>query len=73
MLEGGKAVDLVNVSEVSAGLFISGVIFIMLIGSFLSLGVLRFFQLKKRQGGIYLGLSGLSFVTMVLVVNTWFS
>ncbi|TVY04425.1 hypothetical protein [Cohnella terricola] len=64
--------DLVNVSEVSAGLFIAGIIFIMLIGSFLSLGVLRFFQLKKKQGGVYLSLSAASFVAMVLVVNTWF-
>jgi len=63
----------VDVSEVSAGLFVAGVIFIMLIGSFLSMGVLRFFQLKKRQGGIYLGLSAASFVAMVLVVNTWFA
>ncbi|MFB9277871.1 hypothetical protein [Cohnella cellulosilytica] len=65
--------EITDVSQVSLGLFIAGVIFIMLIGSFLSMGVLRFFQLKKRQGGIYLGLSAVSFVTMVLVVNTWFS
>ncbi len=65
--------EITNVSEVSLGLFVAGVLFIMLIGSFLSMGVLRFFQLKKRQGGIYLGLSAVSFVTMVLVVNTWFS
>jgi len=66
-------VQLVDVSDVSAGLFIAGIIFIMLIGSFLSLGVLRFFQLKKKQGGVYLGLSAASVVAMVLVVNTWFA
>jgi hypothetical protein len=65
--------DLVDIKDVSAGLFVTGVIFIMMIGSFLSLGVLRFFQLKKRQGGMYMGLSALSFVGMILVVNTWFS
>jgi len=66
-------VDITDVSGVSPGLFVAGVIFILLIGSFLSLGVLRFFQSKKSQGGMYLGLSAVSFVTMVLVVNTWFS
>ncbi len=65
--------EITDVSGVSPGLFIAGVIFITMIGSFLSMGVMRFFQLKKRQGGIYLGLSAVSFVTMVLVVNTWFS
>lgn len=63
----------VDVTQVSAGLFITGVIFILLVGSFLSLGVLRFFQLRKRQGGVYLGLSAASFVAMVLIVNTWFA
>jgi hypothetical protein len=66
-------VDLVDVSAVSPALFITGIVFIMLIGSFLSLGVLRFFQLKKRQGGMFMGLSVLSFVGLVLAVNTWFS
>lgn len=65
--------DLVDVSYVSPGLFISGVIFIMLVGCFLSMGVLRFFQSKKRQGGIYLGLSAISFVTMVVAVDAWFA
>ncbi|WP_373230517.1 hypothetical protein [Cohnella sp.] len=65
--------ELVDVSNVSAELFIIGVIFIMLIGSFLSLGVLRFFELKKRQGVIYMFLSALSFVSLIIVVNTWFS
>jgi hypothetical protein len=65
-------VDLVDVSAVSANLFITGIIFIMLIGSFLSLGVLRFFQLKKRQGSLFLVLSALSFVGLIVAVNTWF-
>jgi len=65
--------EVVDVSDVSAGLFVTGAIFILLIGSFLSLGVLRFFQLKKRKGFMYMGLSVLSLIAMVLVVNTWFS
>jgi hypothetical protein len=65
-------VDLVDVSQVSRELFITGVIFILLIGSFLSLGVLRFFQLRKKQGSVFMGLSALTFVALILVVNKWF-
>lgn len=39
--------EITDVSGVSPGLFIAGVIFITMIGSFLSMGVLRFFQLKS--------------------------
>lgn len=65
--------DLVDVSAVSPELFITGIIFIMMIGSFLSLGVLRFFQLRKKQGGVFMGLSALSFIGLVVVVNTFFA
>ncbi|MFC5467915.1 hypothetical protein ACFPPD_04230 [Cohnella suwonensis] len=64
--------DLVNVEDVSPALFVTGIVFILMIGSFLSLGVLRFFQLKKRQGGIYMGLSVLSFVGLLVAVEAWF-
>ncbi|WP_239613805.1 hypothetical protein [Cohnella mopanensis] len=62
----------VDVTEVSPELFITGIIFIMLIGSFLSLGVLRFFQLRKKQGGMFMGLSALSFIMLIVVTNAWF-
>jgi hypothetical protein len=65
--------DLVDVSNVSPALFVTGIVFIMLIGSFLSLGVLRFFQLRKRQGFTFMALSAASFVGLILAVNTWFS
>ena len=42
--------DLVDVSQVSVGLFITGAIFILLFFSLLSLGVLRMFQLRFRAG-----------------------
>ncbi|MFC5531401.1 hypothetical protein [Cohnella yongneupensis] len=66
-------VDLVDVKDISPALFITGAIFILLIGSFLSLGVLRFFQENKRQGFIFLALSVASFVGLVASVNTWFA
>jgi hypothetical protein len=65
--------DLVDVSNISPALFVTGIVFIMLIGSFLSLGVLRFFQLRKRQGITFMALSVVSFVGLILAVNTWFS
>ncbi|WP_276351997.1 hypothetical protein [Cohnella caldifontis] len=65
--------EITDVSNVSAGLFVTGVIFILAIGSFLSLGVLRFFQQRKGQGGTYLALSALSLVAMIWIVNTWFA
>ncbi len=66
-------VTVVDVSNVPAGLFVTGVVFILLIGSFLSLGVLRLFQQRKRQGLTYLGLSVVSLVAMLAVVNIFFA
>jgi hypothetical protein len=54
-------------------LFVTGALFILAIGSFLSLGVLRLFQQRKGQGGVYLALSALSLIAMIWVVNTWFA
>ncbi|GIO11843.1 hypothetical protein J19TS2_13980 [Cohnella xylanilytica] len=65
--------ELTDVSNVSPGLFVTGVIFILLVGSLLSLGVLRFFQQRKRQGSLFMVGSVLSFVAMVLVVDRWFA
>jgi fucose permease len=64
-------VELVDVSHVSPQLFITGAVLIMLIGSFLSLGVLRLFQQRKRQGIVYLALSALSLIILLVSVNTW--
>ncbi|CAM3789170.1 hypothetical protein COLU111180_08505 [Cohnella lubricantis] len=65
--------ELTDVSGVSAGLFIVGIVFILLVGGLLSVGVLRFFQQRKRQGFLYMAGSVVSFVVMVLVVNRWFA
>lgn len=64
--------EITDVSDVSAGLFVIGVIFILLVGSLFSMGVLKFFQSKKRQGTLYFGGSVLSFGLMLFVVLTWF-
>lgn len=65
--------SLVDVSNVSLSLFVTGAVFILLIGSFLSLGVLRMFQLRKRQGGLFLGLGVLSLVGLIISMNAWFA
>ncbi|WP_027085091.1 hypothetical protein [Cohnella panacarvi] len=65
--------SLVNVEDVSLALFVTGVIFILMIGSFLSLGVLRLFQENKRQGFLFLALSVVSVAGLVFTVNTWFA
>lgn len=67
------AVSLVNVEGVSPALFITGAIFILLIGSFLSLGVIRCFQGNARQGFLFLALSAVSVVGLIVSVNTWFA
>jgi hypothetical protein len=64
-------VDLVDVSNVSPALFVTGAVLIMLIGSFLSLGVLRLFQQRKRQGIVFLVLSVVPLVVLIWSVNTW--
>jgi hypothetical protein len=65
-------VELVDITEVSPALFIVGALFILLIGSSLSLGVLRLFQERKKQGIWLLVLAVVSVVALVLVMNTWF-
>jgi hypothetical protein len=64
---------LTDVSNVSAGLFITGAVFIMLIGGLLSFGVLRFFQQRRAQGAMLLAGSAVSFVALVFVMNRWFA
>ncbi|MFC5701083.1 hypothetical protein ACFPVX_07295 [Cohnella faecalis] len=64
--------DLVDVSNVSPALFVTGALFIMLIGSLLSLGVLRMFQQKKKPGIVMFVLAIVSFAVFVGVIDTWF-
>jgi len=65
--------SLVDVSEVSLSLFLTGAVLILLMGSFLSLGVVRMFQLRRKQGGLFLGLAALSLIGLIVSMNTWFA
>ncbi|NBD26379.1 hypothetical protein [Paenibacillus glycinis] len=63
---------LVDVSQISAALFITGAIFIMLFFSLLSLGVLRMFQLKYRAGAYSFIGAVVSGVVFGIILKTWF-
>ncbi|OXM16769.1 hypothetical protein [Paenibacillus herberti] len=62
----------VDVSSVPAGLFVLGVIFILLIFSLLSLGVLRMFQERFRAGWFYFAGSVVSAVVFYLLLDLWY-
>ncbi|WP_308634536.1 hypothetical protein [Paenibacillus silvisoli] len=62
----------VDVSEISAALFITGAIFIMLIFSLLSLGILRMFQQRVRAGVYSFAGAVVSGIAFGLILNQWF-
>lgn len=64
--------ELVSLEGVSPALFITGAVFILLIGGFLSLGVLRLFQQRTRQGILFLALSAVSLAALIWSMNEWF-
>jgi hypothetical protein len=65
--------ELVNIDHVPPAMFVTGVVFILLIGGFLSAGVVRLFQQKKKQGISFLALSVASLIGLIWIMNTWFS
>ncbi|MFX3633628.1 MAG: hypothetical protein ACE3L7_25080 [Candidatus Pristimantibacillus sp.] len=64
--------SLVDVSNISATLFILGVVFLLLIFGLLSLGLLRMFQQRFRAGWISLIGAVVSFIIFMLILNRWF-
>jgi len=65
-------VSLVDVSGVSATLFILGVVFLMLIFGLLSFGILRMFQQKFKAGWISFAGAVISFIVFMYILNRWF-
>ncbi|MBD3918662.1 hypothetical protein H8B09_07870 [Paenibacillus sp. PR3] len=63
---------LVDVSSVSPALFVIGAVFIMLIFSLLSLGILKMFQLRYRSGWFSFAGAVVSAVVFGVILNTWF-
>ncbi|ASS65003.1 MULTISPECIES: hypothetical protein [unclassified Paenibacillus] len=62
----------VDVSNVSPGLFVLGAVFILLIFSLLSLGVLRMFQQRFRAGWVYFAGGAVSAVVMYILLDLWY-
>lgn len=71
-VEGVRTLSLVNVSEVSAGLFILGAVGILLIFSLLSLGILRMFQTRYRAGWVYFAGAVVSAIIFFVLLNIWY-
>ncbi|MEK3881581.1 hypothetical protein [Paenibacillus sp. PL2-23] len=64
--------SLVDVSSVSASLFILGVVFLLLIFGLLSLGILRMFQQKFRTGWFCFAGAIISFSVFMFILNKWY-
>ncbi len=63
---------LVDVSNVSASLFILGVVFLLLIFGLLSFGILRMFQQQFRTGWYSFAGAIVSFVVFMFILNKWY-
>jgi len=61
-----------DISTISGGLFVTGAIFILLIFSLLSFGILRMFQQKIRAGWFSFAGAVVSAVAFGLILNEWF-
>lgn len=70
--KGVCSVSLVDVSSVSASLFILGIVFIMLIFGLLSFGILRMFQQRFRMGWFSFGGAVVSFIVFMIILNKWY-
>lgn len=67
-----EKLTVVDVSEMSAGLFILDVIFLLLVFGFLSFGILSMFQQKFRRGWISFGGAVFSAIVFGVIINTFF-
>ena len=70
--KGVCSVSLVDVSSVSAPLFILGIVFIMLVFGLLSFGILRMFQQRFRTGWFSFGGAVVSFAVFMFILNKWY-
>lgn len=70
--KGSGVVSLVDVSSVSASLFILGVVFLLLIFGLLSFGIMRMFQQRYRVGWFCFAGAIISFSVFMYVLNRWY-
>lgn len=59
----------VDITGVEPGFFITVALFILFILSMLGMGVLSFFQLKKRPGLLYVSAGAVGIVAFIVVLN----
>lgn len=62
----------VDVSDVSLALFVFGAVFLLLIFSLLSFGVLRMFERRYRAGWISFGGAAACSVIFFILLGEWF-
>nr|WP_170312279.1 hypothetical protein [Paenibacillus sacheonensis] len=63
---------MVDVSQISATLFVLGAIFIMLVFGLLSFGILKMFQLRYRAGVYSFIGAVVSGVVFGIILNEWY-
>ncbi|MBO2945559.1 hypothetical protein JJQ72_16395 [Paenibacillus sp. F411] len=59
----------VNTSEIDGGLFLTVMLFLLVIAPLFSLAIMKFFQGKKRTGFILMGAGVSSYVVFTLVTS----
>lgn len=64
--------SLTDVSAISADLFVLGALFILLIFSLLSFGILRMFQLRFRAGWFSFGGAVISAAAFAYILERWY-
>jgi len=61
--------DLTIDPSLSGSLILIILVFVLVIGSFFSLGVLRFFQQRAKSGAIFMAAFVISLVIFIIVIN----
>lgn len=64
--------DVVNVTGLHPGFFLTVALFILFILTMLGMGVLSLFQLKKRAGIAYIVAGLVGIAAFAVVLNVWF-
>ncbi|GAB6927255.1 hypothetical protein JCM10914A_12380 [Paenibacillus sp. JCM 10914] len=62
----------VSTAEISADVFVTVLLFLLIIAPLFSLGILRFFQSKKKAGFILIGSGAGVYVVFQLIMNMFF-
>jgi len=64
-----ESMTYVDTSDISAQMFITVLLFLLIIAPLISLGVLRFFQAKKKSGFILIGSGAAVYVLFQIIAS----